>query len=110
VCADLGLPKDEAKAASMRAVNEAKLAELAARAEDAAENLGETEVRDAALARAEYLGRIGDRGAAAAAYDEAEEKTASGGAKADMAFSQIRCGWGFGFVWCGLKRWGDGGG
>lgn len=171
LCSELGLPKDEAKAASMRAANEAKLAELAAKVTDAEENLGETEVclwgwgegggrgplrgrqerrarvphrrrmaaqgggrggpggggaqgachgsqqvhpplpprrrltpcpatcpcpssqvRDAMAARAAYLGRIGDREAAAKAYAETEEKTASGAAKADMVFSQIRCG------------------
>ena len=45
LCGELGLPKDESKVASMRAVNEAKLAELAAKVTDAEENLGETEVR-----------------------------------------------------------------
>lgn len=90
LCGELGLPKDEAKVKSMRATNEAKLAELEAKVKDAEENLGETEVRDAMHAKAEYLGRIGDREAAAQAYGETEEKTASGGAKADMVFSQIR--------------------
>lgn len=75
----------------MRATNEQRLKELEDKAKDAEENLGETEVRDALHARAEYLGRIGDREAAAKAYAETEEKTASGGAKADMVFSQIRC-------------------
>ncbi|KAI8462724.1 MAG: 26S proteasome subunit RPN7-domain-containing protein [Monoraphidium minutum] len=90
LCAELGLPKDERKLAEMRAANEKQLAELEAKAKDAEENLGETEVRDATHARAEYLGRIGDREGAAKAYGETEEKTASGGAKADMVFSQIR--------------------
>ncbi|GBF97604.1 26S proteasome non-ATPase regulatory subunit 6 [Raphidocelis subcapitata] len=90
LCTDLGLPKDEKKVAEMRAINEAKLAELEAKFKDAEENLGETEVRDALHARAEYLGRIGDRAGAAKAYGETEERTASGGAKADMVFSQIR--------------------
>lgn len=91
LCTELGLPKDESKAAAMRATNEQRLKELEDKAKDAEENLGETEVRDALHARAEYLGRIGDREAAAKAYAETEEKTASGGAKADMVFSQIRC-------------------
>lgn len=42
-------------------------------------------------AKATFLGKIGDREAAAAAFKETEEKTASGGSKADMVFSQIRC-------------------
>jgi len=90
LCTELSLPKDASKAASMRAVNEQWLKELEEKIADAEENLGETEVRDAMHARAEYFGRIGDREAAAKAYAETEEKTASGGAKADMVFSQIR--------------------
>lgn len=90
LCGELGIPKDEAKLSSMKAINEQRLSELEAKIKDAEENLGETEVRDATHARAEYLGRIGDREGAAKAYAETEEKTASGGAKADMVFSQIR--------------------
>lgn len=59
--------------------------------QDAEENLGETEVRDAMHAKATFLGKVGDREAAAAAFKETEDKTASGGSKADMVFSQIRC-------------------
>lgn len=47
-------------------------------------------MRDAVHAKANFLGKIGDREAAAAAYKETEDKTASGGSKADMVFSQIR--------------------
>lgn len=90
LCADLGLPKDEAKASAMRAANEQSLRELDAALRDAEENLGETEVRDALTARAAYLGRIGDRAAAAEAYAAAEAKTAGGGARADLLFAQAR--------------------
>jgi 26S proteasome regulatory subunit N7 len=58
--------------------------------QDAEENLGETEVRDALHAKAAFLGSIGDREAAAAAYKDTEDKTASGASKADMVFAQIR--------------------
>ncbi|KAG2497130.1 hypothetical protein HYH03_004721 [Edaphochlamys debaryana] len=74
----------------MQAANEAKLKELDEKTKDAEENLGETEVRDAMLAKAEYLGSIGDREAAAPAYDAVEKKTASGGNRVDLLFSQIR--------------------
>lgn len=47
-------------------------------------------MRDALHAKANFLGKIGDREAAAKAYKETEDKTASGGSKADMVFSQIR--------------------
>eukprot|EP00877_Chromochloris_zofingiensis_P004593 jgi/Chrzof1/14134/Cz08g26100.t1 len=74
----------------MRESNQKQLEDLQAKIKDAEENLGETEVRDAMHAKAEFLGRIGDREAAAKAYQETEEKTASGGSKADMIFSQTR--------------------
>jgi len=90
-CAELrwGAP-DASKLSLMRARNSARLAELRAAVEDAEANAGETEVRDAALAVADHLGRVGDRPGAAAAYADAEGRTSSCGAKADMLFSQAR--------------------
>ncbi|PNH04218.1 putative 26S proteasome non-ATPase regulatory subunit 6 [Tetrabaena socialis] len=87
---ELGWELDAAKLAEMQAANSAKLAKLEEKRKDAEENLGETEVRDAMLAKAEYLGSIGDREAAVVAYDAVEKKTASGGALVDLLFSQIR--------------------
>lgn len=49
------------------------------------------QVRDALHAKATFLGKTGERDAATKAYAATEEKTASGGSKADMVFSQIRC-------------------
>ncbi|GLC35455.1 hypothetical protein PLESTB_000205300 [Pleodorina starrii] len=90
LCSELGWTLDSAKLAEMQAANTAKLAELDEKQKDAEENLGETEVRDVMLARAEYLGSIGDREAAAQAFDAVEKKTASGGNKVDLLLSQIR--------------------
>ena len=90
LCGQLGWPMDSAKLQAMQAANKQQLAELDAKIADAEANLGETEVRDAMLAKAEYLGEIGSRSAATQAYDVTAAKTASGGSKADMTFSQIR--------------------
>jgi len=90
ICMQLGWPADATQLSSMKAANQKQLEELDAKVKDAEENLGETEVRDAMHAKAEYLGKIGDQEAAAKAYQETESKTASGGSKADMVFSQIR--------------------
>ncbi|MEW5300683.1 MAG: hypothetical protein WDW36_003596 [Sanguina aurantia] len=90
VCAELGLPVDEAKLAGYREINAAKIKEIEDKIVDAQENLGETEVRDALLAKAEYLASIGDKDAAVAAFTKTEEKTAGGGNKLDLIFSQIR--------------------
>ncbi len=76
----------------MRAKNAEKLAELEAKIKDAEENLGETEVRDALHAKADYLAAIGDRDAAVKAYAATEAKTAGSGNKMDLVFSQIRYG------------------
>jgi 26S proteasome regulatory subunit N7 len=59
VCSDLGWHLDEKLYNDMKAKNQAKLKELDAAAEDAEKNAGETEVRDAYQAKAEYFCRIG---------------------------------------------------
>lgn len=90
LCTELGWTPDQAKLTEMQNKNAKQLEELEAKIKDAEENLGETEVRDAWHAKATFLGKVGDREAAAAAFKETEDKTASGGSKADMVFSQIR--------------------
>lgn len=90
ICGELGWELQQGKLQEMQASNAKQLEELAAKIKDAEENLGETEVRDALHAKASFLGSIGDREAAAAAYKDTEDKTASGASKADMVFAQIR--------------------
>ena len=91
LCTELGWPLDSARLTAMQEVNAGKVAELELKRKDAEENLGETEVRDAMLAKAEFLGSVCDREAAGKAYDEVEKKTASGGNRVDLLLSQIRC-------------------
>eukprot|EP00955_Chlamydomonas_euryale_P053058 355364-Chlamydomonas_euryale.AAC.3 len=67
--------------------------ELESKIKDAEENLGEQEVRDALLAKADYLASVGDKDAATAAFDAAEAKTTGFGNKMDLVFSQIRWEW-----------------
>ena len=90
LCTELGIPADSAKVAEMQAAIAAKLAEIDEKIKDAEENLGETEVRDGMLARAEFLASVGDKAAAVAAFDAVEKKTAGSGNKVDLVFSQIR--------------------
>jgi len=61
VCKDLGWPVDQALLSKMKAANEEKLKTLEDTIEDAEKNLGEMEVREALLRKAEYLCRIGDK-------------------------------------------------
>ena len=99
-CAELELPVDAAKLAAMKAKNAARLEELEAKIKDAEENFGETEVRDALHAKADYLGDIGDKEAAFKAYDATEQKTAGSANKMDLVFSKIRCDMGKGRAAC----------
>jgi len=61
VCHDLGWKVEEKLLATMKAANEEKLKQLDEAIEDAEKNLGETEIRDAMLSKAEHLSRIGDK-------------------------------------------------
>ena len=61
VCHDLGWKVDDKLLATMKAANETKLKQLDEAIEDAEKNLGETEIRDAMLSKAEFLSRIGDK-------------------------------------------------
>ena len=45
----------------MQEANDAELAKLEERLEDASKNLGETEISDALIAKAEFLTKIGDK-------------------------------------------------
>ena len=61
VCKDLSWKADQTLLKKMKEANETELKRLNSQIEDAQQNQGETEVRDALLAKAEYLCRIGDK-------------------------------------------------
>ncbi|GAX76349.1 hypothetical protein CEUSTIGMA_g3795.t1 [Chlamydomonas eustigma] len=90
VCQHLGWTKDEAKLTTMRQKNEVMLKELEAKISDAENNMGEQEVRDALLAKAEFLTQLGDKESATKAFEATESKTSGVGNKMDLVFSQIR--------------------
>jgi 26S proteasome regulatory subunit N7 len=52
--------------------------------------MGEQEVRDALLAKAEFLTQLGDKEGATKAFEATEGKTSGVGNKMDLVFSQIR--------------------
>lgn len=85
-------PKDAAVPAAMEAANEKELAELDATVKDAEENAGESEVREALLARATFFARIFDRVRAEEAYDRTYAATIGVGQKIDIVLSLIRLG------------------
>jgi 26S proteasome regulatory subunit N7 len=76
----------------MKERNEAKLKELDAAIEDAEQNLGEMEVRESNLKKAEFLCRIGNKDAALFAFRKTYDKTVSLGHRLDIIFHNIRIG------------------
>merc|ERR1712070_828802 len=76
----------------MEAANEAEAKTISEKLADAKENLGDMEVRDFLLERAEMLSRIGDKEAALEAYDETMKMSSSLGQKLDLVFAKIRLG------------------
>jgi 26S proteasome regulatory subunit N7 len=62
---------------------------------DAVKNLGETEVRDAHLAKARFFDIIGDKQEALKNYEETLAKTVGIGQKIDLVFEIMR----LGFAW-----------
>lgn len=91
-CKDLGWPVDQTLVTKMKQENENKIKVLDSKIEDAEKNLGETEIREANLAKAEYLSLIGDKEAALAQFRKTYEKTATLGHRLDLIFHQIRLG------------------
>ncbi|GFX36688.1 26S proteasome non-ATPase regulatory subunit 6 [Trichonephila clavipes] len=92
VCKDLGWTVDNALLDSMKKANEETLKKLDDAIEDAEKNLGEMEVREAFLNKAEYLSRIGSKEAALTVFRKTQEKTVSLGHRLDLLFHIIRIG------------------
>ena len=61
LCSQFDWSVDASFMQKMKAKNEEKVKELDSAVEDAEKNLGETEVRDFMLKKAEYFSRIGDK-------------------------------------------------
>lgn len=86
----LGWPVDQAALDSMRSDNTKKLAELDEKIAEVEKNMGDEEVRDAMLAKADYLANIGDKELAWEAYEAVEAKTPSVNHKLTIAFCKMR--------------------
>ena len=95
VCEKHGWQVDQAMLVAMETANAAELSKLTEKLEDAEKNEGETEIREALLARAEFHVRIGEHAKAVAAYDETYKKTVAMGLRLDLLLSKIRVGFFF---------------
>lgn len=94
-CKTLGWSEDAELVTRMEAKNSADLTALKDKLEDAKENHGETEVREAQLARADLLAKIGDRQAAIGAYEELLADAIGSGSRIDITFALIRLAFAF---------------
>lgn len=83
-------PPDEALKAELKKQNAEEEAKLDERIKDAKENLGDIEIRDALLAKADFFNRIGNKDQAIKGYEEAYEKTVGVGGKLDNILTVIR--------------------
>lgn len=92
VCQDLGWKLDTAYFNKMRVKNDAEIKKLDEVIVDAEKNLGEMEVREAYLKKAEYYSRIGDKENAISVFRQAYDKTVSLGHRLDIVFHNIRIG------------------
>ena len=89
---DLNWTVDKSLLDSMKEENAKTLKELEEAIKDAEENLGESELREALLKKAEFYAVIGDKKAALEAVRKTNEKTVGLGNRMDLVFLQIRIG------------------
>ncbi|XP_058030135.1 26S proteasome non-ATPase regulatory subunit 6 [Ahaetulla prasina] len=92
LCKSLDWPVDTDLLNKMKKANEDELKRLEDELEDAEKNLGESEIRDAMMAKAEYLCRIGDKEAALTAFRKTYDKTVALGHRLDIVFYLLRIG------------------
>ncbi|ESP00320.1 hypothetical protein LOTGIDRAFT_200903 [Lottia gigantea] len=92
VCKDLGWKLDAKLFKDMQTANEAEVKKLDQEIEDTEKNMGETEIRDSMLKKAEFLCKVGDKEAALSQFRKTYEKTVSLGYRLDLVFHLIRLG------------------
>nr|CAI5824840.1 unnamed protein product [Callosobruchus analis] len=92
ICKDVGWKVDNNLLKTLKAKNEEQLKVLNEAIEDAEKNLGEMEVREAYLRKAEYYSRIGDKENTVSAFRQTYDKTVSLGHRLDIIFHLIRTG------------------
>jgi len=95
LCEQFKWDVDTALVATMKEENETKLKEIEDKIEDAVKNLGENEIREGLLQKAEFFARVGEKEKALSAYRQTSEKTVALGQRLDIVFTLIR----LGFFW-----------
>lgn len=96
VCDLFAWPYDEKRANEMDKINDEKIAAIDRRLQDAQDNLGDTEIRDALQAKTDHYARIGDMENCMKFSEECFKKTLATGPRLDLCFQRIRLGIAFG--------------
>ena len=89
-CTNLGWQVDQAALDTMKAQNTEHITKLDEKITESEKNMGDEEVRDAMLEKADYLANIGDKEKAWEAYDAVEKKTPSANQKLTILFCKLR--------------------
>lgn len=89
-CTNLGWQIDQAALDTMKAQNTEHIAKLDEKITESEKNMGDEEVRDAMLEKADYLANIGDKEKAWEAYEAVEKKTPSANQKLTILFCKLR--------------------
>ena len=90
VCDQLGWKPDAALRASMEASNAAELSKCDEKIAECDKNEGESEIREAYLARADFYVRTGENAKAQAALEETFTKTVAIGLRLDLLLTKLR--------------------
>jgi 26S proteasome regulatory subunit N7 len=90
---DSAIPQSEIN--EMHKANEAKLESLDHALKDAEANAGDSEIREALVAKVDFFARIGDREKCLELSRQCTEKTIATGPKLDLIFQRIRLGLAF---------------
>ncbi|KAK5968027.1 Proteasome Regulatory Particle [Trichostrongylus colubriformis] len=92
ICDELGVPVDKAQLEAMKENNTKRVKEIDAEIEDAENNLGSTEVRQAWLRKFEYYCQIGDKENVCKTFTSTYDKSVGMGYRIDLVFNMIRVG------------------
>jgi len=92
LCTEFNWEVDTVQLTRMEAANEGQLKKFTDQLEDSETNAGETEIREAHLARAEYLSKIGEKASTIETFDKVFGKSVGMGNKLDVILHLIRIG------------------
>lgn len=95
MCPQLKWSPDASFLKGLEDKNAAELKRLDEKIVDAETNLGETDVSNALIEKAQYLAKIGDKEKALSAYRVAFDKTGPLGQRIDIVFAILRIGFFF---------------